>query len=80
MSRVGGDDLEDRAQDDLRERVATWIADEEERGPVDRTAPELVVEGFALLASSMAVIALELPRATDAIFERLDAIAGKVGS
>lgn len=78
--RVGGNDLEDRARDDLRERVSQWIADEEERGPVDRTAAELAVEGFSLLVSAVAVMALELPRATDAIFERLDAIAGKMPS
>lgn len=79
MPRIGGDDLEDRAMDDLRERVAQWVADEEER-PRERNAAEQTVEAFALVATAAAVVALELPRGLDAIFERLDAIAGKVGS
>lgn len=75
---IGGDDLEERTMGDLRERTAQWIADEEERGAQPRSTTELVVEGFALIASAAAVVGLELPRATDAIFERLDAIAGRL--
>lgn len=77
---IGGNDLQDRAKDDLRERVSEWIADEEERDEIDRTTVQVAVEGFSLLVSAVAVIALEMPRATDAIFERLDAIAGKLAS
>jgi len=61
--------------DDLRERTVQWIADEEERGAQPRSTAELVIEGFVLIVSAASVVALELPRAADAIHERLDAIA-----